>query len=305
MSTDREDSALRRYRQASGSLDERPSAATRAAILAAAARHVDAGPRSLETAGRVRQRRWPLAAAAAVLLSTLAVMVATRTEQEMPTFTAPVERSAEPAASPPAPPIAPAPGTGDASQAIPPRPAAQPTPAPAAAPSRNEAAPKSRGEAPPAASARRDAAPEAAADSASPVRSRPDGATASKEAQRAAPPAPAAPPPGPSAPEPQAAKRPAQAATGALGASEAAGAAVPEAARAQEGPAARQAPAPTRALPAPRPESAQEWLERIVQLRGAGRHAEADAELKRFRELYPEVQVPSAALPAGGAAATR
>ncbi|MGB2816234.1 MAG: hypothetical protein WBC37_03340, partial [Burkholderiaceae bacterium] len=43
--------------------------------------------------------------------------------------------------------------------------------------------------------------------------------------------------------------------------------------------------------------SAQDWLDRIVKLRGEGRHADADAELKRFRERYPEVQVPSAALP--------
>ena len=47
------------------------------------------------------------------------------------------------------------------------------------------------------------------------------------------------------------------------------------------------------------------WLERIVKLRREGRDAEADAELKRFRERYPDVQVPSAALPGGAAAGTR
>jgi hypothetical protein len=51
--------------------------------------------------------------------------------------------------------------------------------------------------------------------------------------------------------------------------------------------------------------SAPTWLERIVKLRSEGRHAEADAELKRFRERYPDVQVPPAALPGGGAAGTR
>ena len=51
--------------------------------------------------------------------------------------------------------------------------------------------------------------------------------------------------------------------------------------------------------------SAPTWLERIVKLRREGREAEADAELKRFRERYPEVQVPSAALPGGAAAGTR
>ena len=51
--------------------------------------------------------------------------------------------------------------------------------------------------------------------------------------------------------------------------------------------------------------SAPLWLERIVKLRREGREAEADAELKRFRERYPDVQVPSAALPGGAAAGTR
>jgi hypothetical protein len=50
--------------------------------------------------------------------------------------------------------------------------------------------------------------------------------------------------------------------------------------------------------------SAPMWLERIVKLRGEGREAEADAELKRFRERYPGVEVSPAALP-GGAAGTR
>ncbi len=38
--------------------------------------------------------------------------------------------------------------------------------------------------------------------------------------------------------------------------------------------------------------SASEWLDRIVKLRRAGRHEEADAELKRFRERYPQVTIP-------------
>ena len=36
-------------------------------------------------------------------------------------------------------------------------------------------------------------------------------------------------------------------------------------------------------------ESAAVWLERIIKLRREGRHDEADAELKRFRERYPQV----------------
>jgi len=49
--------------------------------------------------------------------------------------------------------------------------------------------------------------------------------------------------------------------------------------------------------PAP---SASEWLERIIKLRRAGRHEEADVELKRFRESYPQVTVPAEALPTTG-----
>jgi hypothetical protein len=89
MTTD--DETLRRYREASAALDERPAHAARASILAAAAREVGAGPRAANAPRAVRMR-WPLAAAAAVLLSTLAVMLASRTEHEMATFTAPEDR---------------------------------------------------------------------------------------------------------------------------------------------------------------------------------------------------------------------
>jgi hypothetical protein len=51
--------------------------------------------------------------------------------------------------------------------------------------------------------------------------------------------------------------------------------------------------------------SAPAWLEHIVRLRDAGRHTEADAELKRFRERYPQVAVPRVALPPADAAGTR
>jgi hypothetical protein len=75
----------------------------------------------------------------------------------------------------------------------------------------------------------------------------------------------------------------------------------------------RQGPAPTGALgagvAAPRGEvdapidgtlRAEDWLEKIIKLRKAGRHDEADAELKRFRERHPQIQVPAEALPATG-----
>jgi hypothetical protein len=44
------------------------------------------------------------------------------------------------------------------------------------------------------------------------------------------------------------------------------------------------------------PASAQEWLRRIIELRRAARHAEADEELTRFRATFPNVQVPEEAL---------
>lgn len=79
--------ALNAYRAAAAELDEQPAAATRAAILAAAARAVDARPRLAGTKAPPRGWRLPLAAAATVLVSTVAVMLAQRTEQEMPTLT--------------------------------------------------------------------------------------------------------------------------------------------------------------------------------------------------------------------------
>ena len=47
-------------------------------------------------------------------------------------------------------------------------------------------------------------------------------------------------------------------------------------------------------------ESAEVWLQRIIKLRREGRHDEAEAELKRFRERYPQVQLPAEALPPVG-----
>lgn len=87
MNPERDDDLVRRYGEASAELDERPAASTRASILAAAAREVGARPAD---AAKYR-RRWPLAAAAAVMLSTLAVMLAIRTDEQMPQFSAPAE----------------------------------------------------------------------------------------------------------------------------------------------------------------------------------------------------------------------
>jgi TolA-binding protein len=44
----------------------------------------------------------------------------------------------------------------------------------------------------------------------------------------------------------------------------------------------------------------EDWLQKIIRLRLDGRHDEAEAELKRFRERYPQSQVPPAALGPSG-----
>jgi hypothetical protein len=44
--------------------------------------------------------------------------------------------------------------------------------------------------------------------------------------------------------------------------------------------------------PAPRPLAA--WLERIAELRRAGRDAEAEAELQALRRSYPQAEIPPA-----------
>ena len=80
----------RAYRSATENLNESPSAAVRAAVLAAAARAVQARPTAVTTHGvapalRGRPRwRMPLAAAASVLVGTMAVLLAQRTEENLP-----------------------------------------------------------------------------------------------------------------------------------------------------------------------------------------------------------------------------
>lgn len=81
------------YRAASDALDERPSAAARAAILAAAARAVDAQPRDAQTGATSRRAaaqkargiapsKRPLAAVASFLVAAVALVLATNVERE-------------------------------------------------------------------------------------------------------------------------------------------------------------------------------------------------------------------------------
>lgn len=298
------DRSVRGYRTATDTLDERPSAATRAAILAAAARQVQAAPRDARepiAAPRVTPRkRWPYAAAAAVLLSSLAVMMATRTEREMPTFTAPTERVAENAA-----PAKPVPSSEPPRSAAPPPATQEIASTQASVPARAE----KQAKADPSRAGATIAAGEAKVAPVAEARAKEEVAVLRDT------PAPAAAPP-PSASVDAVAALPAQ-----LAKRQAAPAGEATERRRNESAdmasAERSAVRPAPAAPpaaglgaatgsvsaeadASKPSAASEWLERIIKLRRAGRHDEADLELKRFRESYPQVTVPAEALPTTG-----
>ena len=323
-----------RYRQASAELGERPSASVRASILAAAAREVGAKPVDAATPRRARMR-WPLAAAATVMLSTLAVMLAIRTNEEMPQFNAPSERQftapSTPAGSAGADNAAPSAATPPAAsmaeqqvakrkaqnqQAPESRPAPSAATLPAAPKAEQSAAQRSAHdqsalESPPARTLERsmgrlkkdsEGVAQAPREVSPPVVSEAPPTIGAKEEDRARQNVPAA---APAAPAPEPAARPKlRAEQGAV-----AGAAAPAPPMDQvSGGERRDAakPAATAPLSAAQSErkqveeSAAMWLERIIKLRREGRHDEADAELKRFRERYPQVQPPAEALlPAG------
>ena len=285
---------VNRYREASAELNEHPAASARASILAAAARQVHAQPVDATAAYR-RRPRWPLAAAAAVLLSTLAVMLAIRTQDEMPQFSPPAEpaRGVTEKVAPASPPaLEESQRPAVSSVAPPPPPATQ-------EPQREQ---KVTDE---VVSERRNALKRG--EPAAPrARQEADGFADRQAEQKPAAPAPAnknaAGAPAAEAPPPLAktspgAKSRAEEAEGATRSMDQAAADV----RRDAAPAASPAPS-TSALGKLKQvdEPAAAWLERIVKLRREGKHDEADAELKRFRERYPQVQVPVEALPATG-----
>ena len=307
------------YRQASAELDERPAASARASILAAAARNVDAKPVDAAAYRRTRPR-WPLAAAATVMLSTLAVLLAIRTNEEMPQFGAPTE-AARSVADTPAPVTVPrttetptsetARGAADSVE-----PSAQRAPAApkvVAPPRERESTDQQvtekrevqtrNGRLMAPAKTESDSVAQAARES---NRSVPAEAPASsptnalEKAARQNVPAAASPPPPAPEPTDRSKLRAEQGAVGSV---------APTAPKDQAGAGARRdaarpaAPAPLAGAQEERKqveESAEMWLERIIKLRREGRHDEADAELKRFRERYPQVQPPAEALPPVG-----
>jgi hypothetical protein len=286
---------LQAYRAASAALDEAPAEDTRAAILAAAARATAARPQPL---GRPR-RRLPWAAAASVLVGAIAVLLATQVERE-----APAGRTATIAAAPAAPvaPEAKVPADADvregAGPASPPADRAAPA---AAVRSKAPDRPQTDRESAPtttAAPAAAPPAPAAAEPTAPPAPPPPDvagrdaavrGATqlaAAKVEQAgdgARQPAPSAPPPDVLAkPEDELQRAQLGAAPAGRPSARAAGEARADGALAAS---------PWRATP-------EAWIERIVRLRGEGRHREADTELAALRERHPDLRVPQAALPA-------
>ncbi|MEP6607762.1 MAG: hypothetical protein ABJA83_03695 [Burkholderiaceae bacterium] len=299
---------MRRYRQASATLDERPSAAASAAILAAAAREIKAKPRDA-AATYPRRSNWPLAAAAAVMLSTLAVMLAIRTNEEMPSFTSP-EKPAGRVAENVAPALPPA------SRAV----EEAPTEVQSRIESRKDspsiaydkiAPAQRRRQGPveakvpsPPAERRQQAAP---SSTPSPMRQESAAGAAAPATSAPAPAPPLAQPVTPSAEPPQSAEK--SLAKARLGAAQAdsassqAGSLDRGTTESRRESARNVAPAPSAATERERDdlvEPAAVWLERIIRLRREGRHNEADMELKRFRERYPQVQPPLEALPRTG-----
>ena len=315
------------YRQASAELDERPGASARASILAAAARNVDAKPVDAAAYRRTRPR-WPLAAAATVMLSTLAVLLAIRTNEEMPQFGAPTE-AARSVAGTPAPDATPRAADTAAPETVR---RATDTPAPETARGAADSVEPSAQRAPAApkvVARERESTEEQVTEKRevqtrngrllAPAKTESDSvAQAAREANRSQAEAPASSPtttleksrqnvpaaasPPPPAPEPtdRSKLRAEQGAVGSI---------APTTPKDQAGAGARRdaarpaAPPPLAGAQEERKqveESAEMWLERIIKLRREGRHDEAEAELKRFRERYPQVQPPAEALPPVG-----
>jgi hypothetical protein len=297
--SERDDKVAAAYGAAATALDERPSEATRAAILAAAAREVGARPTAANAPGAsipgARRYPLPLAAAATVLIGTVAVLLATRTEREMP-----AEEVARPST------LAAAPAATDARQEAPRE--APPESAKAPAIAQSEAKPA----APPPAQQTPRTVPERARQQES------GGRRAAQSAQRASAPGDSAQVTADAAATSDAARTAAAGVAAPLAKSEAdasesvrsepaiselrrdqpvaAAPAAPEEEHVVGRPVARTKPFADGVARPARQESAQAWIERIVKLRAAGRDAEADEEVKKFRAQYPQATLPEAAL---------
>ena len=270
------------HRAASNAVDDAPGPGVRAAVLAAAVRGVGAQPRRVAaTSADARPsgvRRWPLSAAALLVVSIVTGLVATRvmrSDPERATTIASVTPTASKASSAPA-----------AMDAVSP-PAAPPTPsheAKASAASGNAAAVTTR--------------PQQRQDS---TRNGSRPSDLQVGADRAAPSVARVAVPAPTHAREAPAAPPAQALTE-----------TQEFADAQSRAEAMQTPdadasssGATSAMRArvgrtAEPASAEAWVERIVRLRADGNDLEADRELEGLRRRYPGFVVPTSALRANG-----
>ncbi|MEO8935319.1 MAG: hypothetical protein ABI277_15315 [Burkholderiaceae bacterium] len=275
MRPDDEVEALREaHRIASDRIDERPDAAVRAAVLAAAARGVEARPRLATTqtskpsaSGPFRAGRWPLSAAALLVVSVLTGVIATRVLRDSP------ERLTTVASSVPPPqiekaadsesktaPASPAATTGPARTGRPkitvddshrreaPRAVQRPAPAPFPSPASSMAAPARAHEARPDFRAKAEAAA-SSNDSADALAAETTALPAGTGAVRAAP--------------------------------------APSTTRSRIGRAAE-------------PATPEAWIERIVKLRADGNDVEADRELEALRRRYPGFEIATGALKTSG-----
>lgn len=268
---------LRQVRDAEAALDERPAPRVRQAVLRAAAQAArpDPGPSSTTAAPPARAARiragwvwpprswgWSIPAAASVLVGAIAVGVVSE-----------VQRTAVPLAATVAAPATPTEKKASAAEA-----AAPPSPAPAAGPSASGAATRDAGPARPAV---RSLAPVAESSNAPPAASVAQAAPSKALSDRA--------------PIREERSR--------------AYAALPEQTHSQAedsalrqdtltAPTAKQVPSPASAIARMliEPQTPQQWVDRIVAMRRAGRQDEADRELALLRKRYPEFAVPAAAL---------
>lgn len=288
------DTLRRAHREASDQLGDGPDAGVRAAVLAAAARGVDARPQLASTSSTAasehrpfRSRRWPMSAAVLLVVSVMTGLVATQVMRDGPEHVTTIASSqpAKPEAAARKPAVAEPPSVASAdtdTRAAPPAvaPAALP-PAPSQA-KRAIARNESRvGTAPETTERAAESAPAVATPS------------PSRSPFVAAPPAAPAPPP-----------------QEALAKAETSADAVSRAADARTAPGAARAgpsssPDATTAMRArigrvAEPATPEAWIERIVKLRADGDDAEADRELDALRRRYPGFIIPAKALATGG-----
>ena len=283
----------RAHRDAADRLDDAPDARVRAAVLAAAARGVDARPQRVASASSaaasvhsLRTRRWPLSAAALLIVSSITGLVATHVMQDSPervttiASSAPVADTPEPGAAAPSP--------------------AAPEPSPANAVERTTA---------PAASRPPVSAPSSPKHATAPRESQSGGLQARADRVTEAKPQPEpAQMPSPTrsafvAPTPAAAPPPPEQRSKADVAADASSRDAERTVASE--PARTIAPAALGATRArigrtAEPATPEAWVERIVHLRTTGNDAEADRELDGLRRRYPGFAIPGNALAPSG-----